>query len=110
MSTADPRRATCCGFYGVPRACGASGAPAPPFQRFGGQPAQKQCPVPRLLLPKRSPACQLRLVHALKFLAALGYFLVTLTLSLYLTDELGRCLIHCLRLAGADRREERMST
>jgi hypothetical protein len=48
MSTADPRRATCCGFYGVPRACGASGAPAPPFQRFGGQPAQKQCPVPRL--------------------------------------------------------------
>jgi hypothetical protein len=48
MSTADPRRATCCGFYGAPRACGASGAPAPPFQRFGGQPAQKQCPVPRL--------------------------------------------------------------
>eukprot|EP01046_Picozoa_sp_COSAG06_P066525 COSAG06_NODE_16824_length_978_cov_2.092150_1_plen_132_part_00 len=42
-----------------------------------------------LLLPKRSPACQLRLVHALKFLAALGYFVVTLTLSLYLTDELG---------------------
>ena len=42
-----------------------------------------------LLLPKRSPACKLRLVHALKFLAALGYFLVTLTLSLYLTDELG---------------------
>eukprot|EP01047_Picozoa_sp_COSAG01_P048291 COSAG01_NODE_4692_length_4808_cov_9.520493_4_plen_152_part_00 len=35
------------------------------------------------------PRRQLLLIYTLKFLAAVGYFLVTLTLSLYLSDEMG---------------------
>ena len=47
LRSADPRCCTSGGFTGSPRCC----APvAPPYKRFGGiggQPAQKQCPVPR---------------------------------------------------------------
>ena len=46
MSTADLRRATCCGFYGVPRAFGLVGRRAPPYKRFGGQPSQNSAQFP----------------------------------------------------------------
>ena len=65
LRSADPRCGTSGGFTGSPRCC----APvAPPYKRFGGQPCQKQCPVPRL--PRRGGA--IRRIVGLKSYITIG--------------------------------------
>ena len=62
------------------RASPSSPAKAGPAQKHRNMKCEKQ---------QFTARQQLLMIYALKFLAAMGYFLVSLTLSLYLTDEHG---------------------